>query len=69
MLHRQTLQLLLHVPKLAMLARLQQGSPGEREREREFNLSIQQALAYEDMSMLESSAKVRERERIQLVKY
>ena len=31
----------------------------ERERKREFNLSIQPALAYEDMSLLESSAKVR----------
>ena len=31
----------------------------EREREREFNLSIQPPLAYEDMSMLESSAKAR----------
>ena len=31
----------------------------KREREREFNLSIQPALAYEDTSMLESSAKVR----------
>ena len=32
---------------------------GERERERKFNLSIQPALAYEDVSMLESSAKLR----------
>ena len=31
----------------------------ERERERKFNLSIQPALAYEDVSMLESSAKLR----------
>ena len=31
----------------------------EEEREREFNLSIQPALAYEDTSMLESSANVR----------
>ena len=31
----------------------------ERERESEFHLSIQPALAYEDTSMLESSAKVR----------
>ena len=30
-----------------------------RERERKFNLSIQPALAYEDVSMLESSAKLR----------
>ena len=30
-----------------------------REREKEFKLSIQPALAYEDTSMLESSAKVR----------
>ena len=29
------------------------------ERERKFNLSIQPALAYEDVSMLESSAKLR----------
>ena len=28
-------------------------------RERKFNLSIQPALAYEDVSMLESSAKLR----------
>ena len=35
-----------------------------REREREkFNLSIQPALAYEDVSMLESSAKLRMAER------
>ena len=33
--------------------------PAERERERKFNLSIQPALAYEDVSMLESSAKLR----------
>ena len=32
---------------------------GEREREREYSLSIQPALAYDDMSMLEPSAKVR----------
>ena len=31
----------------------------KRERERKFNLSIQPALAYEDVSMLESSAKLR----------
>ena len=31
----------------------------QRERGREFNLSIQPALGYEDTSMLESSAKVR----------
>ena len=31
----------------------------ERERERILNWSIQPALAYEDTSMLESSAKVR----------
>ena len=31
----------------------------ERERERKFNLSIQPALAYQDVSMLESSAKLR----------
>ena len=31
----------------------------QRERERKFNLSIQPALAYEDVSMLESSAKLR----------
>ena len=30
-----------------------------REREREFKLPIQPALVYEDMSMLEASAKVR----------
>ena len=32
---------------------------GEREREREIKLYIQPALAYEDVSMLESSARVR----------
>ena len=32
---------------------------GLRERERKFNLPIQPALAYEDVSMLESSAKLR----------
>ena len=31
----------------------------EREREREFHKSIQPALAYEDVSWLESSAKLR----------
>ena len=31
----------------------------QRERERKLNLSIQPALAYEDVSMLESSAKLR----------
>ena len=34
-------------------------SERERERERKCNLSIQPALAYEDVSMLESSAKLR----------
>ena len=34
-------------------------SQPQREREREIDLSIQPALAYEDTSMLESSAKVR----------
>ena len=34
-------------------------SKAERERERKFNLSIQPALAYEDVSILESSTKLR----------
>ena len=34
-------------------------SSSERERDRELNLSIQPALAYEDTSMLESSTKVK----------
>ena len=48
--------------KLHRILRFRMGShhlPVERERERKFNLSIQPALAYEDVSMLESSAKLR----------
>ena len=45
------------LPALSSMSDLQ--LPEREIEEREFNLSIQPALAYEDTSMLESSAKVR----------
>ena len=52
-----SLSLSLSACKIQILGRLKSVRV-ERERERKFNLSIQPALAYEDVSMLESSAKL-----------